>query len=66
MRSEYSHPRDEDVLMVAGGELSGLRATRIRAHLAVCRACRARMEEITVTLTYRNLHFMVAITEGSF
>jgi hypothetical protein len=50
MLSEDFHPRDEELLMTADGELSGRRATRVRAHLASCWDCRARMEEIEDTI----------------
>jgi Putative zinc-finger len=50
MRIEYAHPRDEELLMVADGELSGYRAMRVRVHLAACRDCRARMAEIEDTI----------------
>ncbi len=36
--------------MTADGELSGRRATRVRAHLASCWDCRARMAEIEDTI----------------
>jgi len=36
--------------MTADGELSGRRATRVRAHLASCWDCRARMAEIEGTI----------------
>jgi anti-sigma factor RsiW len=50
MLSEDFHPRDEELLMTADGELSGRRATRVRAHLASCWDCRARMAEIEDTI----------------
>ena len=50
MLSEDFHPRDEELLMTADGELSGHRSTRVRAHLASCWDCRARMEEIEDTI----------------
>jgi hypothetical protein len=50
MLSEDFHPRDEELLMTADGELSGRRATQVRAHLACCWDCRARMAEIEDTI----------------
>ena len=50
MLSEDFHPRDEELLLTADGELSGRRATRVRAHLASCWDCRARMAEIEDTI----------------
>jgi anti-sigma factor RsiW len=50
MQSEDFHPRDEELLMTADGELSCRRATRVRAHLASCWDCRARMAEIEDTI----------------
>jgi hypothetical protein len=50
MESEDLHPRDEELLMAADGELSGRRASRVRAHLAACWDCRARMAEIEDTV----------------
>jgi anti-sigma factor RsiW len=50
MLSEDFHPRDEELLLTADGELSGRRAARVRAHLASCWDCRARMAEIEDTI----------------
>jgi hypothetical protein len=50
MRTEYSHPRDEELLMAADGGLSGRRATRVHAHLAACWDCRALMAEMKDTI----------------
>jgi anti-sigma factor RsiW len=50
MPSEDFHPRDEEFLLTADGELSGRRAPRVRAHLASCWDCRARMAEIEETI----------------
>jgi anti-sigma factor RsiW len=50
MLSEDFHPRDEELLMAADGELSGRRSTRVRAHLASCWDCRVRMAEIEDTI----------------
>jgi hypothetical protein len=50
MLSEDFHPRDEELLMTTDSELSGRRATRIRAHLVSSWDCRARMAEIEDTI----------------
>jgi anti-sigma factor RsiW len=50
MLSEDFHPQDEELLMAADGELSSRRAARVRAHLAACWDCRARMAEIEDTI----------------
>jgi Putative zinc-finger len=46
-----SHISDRDLLMTADGELSRWRTARIRKHLAACRACRTRMDEIEGTIS---------------
>lgn len=43
MLHEQSHPSNEELLLVADGELSAHRAKQVRAHLDACRECRARM-----------------------
>jgi hypothetical protein len=50
MRSEYSHLTDKQLLLAADGELSSRRAAQVRAHLAGCWDCRARMGEIEATI----------------
>jgi anti-sigma factor RsiW len=50
MLSEDFHPGDQELLMAADGELSVRRATGVRAHLARCWDCRARMAEIEGTI----------------
>jgi anti-sigma factor RsiW len=50
MLSEDVHPGEQELLMAADGELSSRRATRVRAHLAACWDCRARMAEIEDTI----------------
>jgi anti-sigma factor RsiW len=50
MLSEDFHPGDQQLLMAADGELPSRRATRVRAHLAACWDCRARMAEIEDTI----------------
>jgi hypothetical protein len=49
MLSQDFHAGDQELLMAADGELSARRATRVRAHLAACWDCRARMAEIEGT-----------------
>ena len=46
MAIEDPHPSDQEVLLYADGEMSSRRAARIRAHLAACWECRARMAEL--------------------
>jgi hypothetical protein len=50
MPSENSHPTDRDLLLTADGELPDRHATRVRAHLATCWNCRARMAQIEETI----------------
>lgn len=51
MPSEISHPTEQELLMVADGELSIRRATQVRVHLATCRECCVRMREIEEQLS---------------
>jgi len=44
------HLSDQEMLLAADGELSTRRATEIRAHLASCWSCRARMAELEGTI----------------
>jgi hypothetical protein len=50
MRNEYTHLTDKQLLLVVDGELSTRRAAQVRAHLAACWDCRARMGEIEATI----------------
>ncbi len=50
MTIEDPHPSDQEMLLVADGESSPRRAAGIRAHLAGCWACRARMAELETTI----------------
>jgi anti-sigma factor RsiW len=50
MLSEDFHPWGEELLMTADAELSRRRAIRVRAHLASCWDCRARMAKIEHTI----------------
>jgi hypothetical protein len=54
MRSEDHssdmHVSDQELLLAADGELAARRAARVRAHLAACWDCRARMAEIEGTI----------------
>jgi anti-sigma factor RsiW len=50
MVHENSHVTDQDLLLAADGELSGRRAAVVRAHLASCWPCRARMAEVEETI----------------
>jgi Putative zinc-finger len=44
------HPTDQELLQAADGELPSRRAAQIRAHLASCWNCRARMAEVEGTI----------------
>ncbi|MGA9355359.1 MAG: hypothetical protein WBV46_16830, partial [Terriglobales bacterium] len=44
------HPSDQDLLLAADGELASRRVGDVRAHLAACWDCRARMAEIEGTI----------------
>src|SRR5271170_5112938 len=50
MRRENFHLSDEELLRAADGELRARRAAQVRAHLATCWGCRARMAEIEETI----------------
>jgi hypothetical protein len=50
MRSEDFHPTDQELLLAADGELPSCRAAQVRAHLAACWGCRARMAETEGTI----------------
>jgi len=50
MPNENVHLSDHELLLSADGELSRHRAAKVRAHLATCWACRARMAEIEGTI----------------
>ncbi|HTZ58187.1 MAG TPA: hypothetical protein VMB49_08835 [Acidobacteriaceae bacterium] len=45
-----SHLSEEDILLVADGELSRKRARQARDHLAACRLCRSRLSELESTI----------------
>lgn len=51
--------RDADLLMLAHGELDRISAFRVRAHVVVCPACRARLRRFEalaglIAVSYRN------------
>jgi hypothetical protein len=50
MTGENVHLSDEELLLCADGELSRHRGAEVRAHLASCWDCRARMAEIEGTI----------------
>ncbi|MGC2332105.1 MAG: zf-HC2 domain-containing protein [Candidatus Acidiferrales bacterium] len=50
MLKEDSHPSDQDLLLSADGELSPRRSAKVRAHLAACWDCRARMADLERTI----------------
>ncbi len=51
MLPENSHIANQELLLVADGELSQRRAAEVRAHLTACWDCRARMAEVERTIT---------------
>ncbi len=61
MPDEDFHLSDQELVLAADGELDVRRAARVRAHLAACWHCRARMAEIEGTIAdfaraYRQSH----------
>jgi hypothetical protein len=50
MQSKQFHLSDQSLLLAADGELPNRRAAQVRAHLAACWDCRARMAEIETTI----------------
>ena len=50
MLNDDLHLSDQEMLLAADGELSTRRAAQVRAHLAACWGCRARMAEIEGTI----------------
>jgi len=50
MRDENIHPSDQDLLLVADGEVPESRAAKVRVHLEACWQCRARMAQIEATI----------------
>jgi hypothetical protein len=50
MQSNKIHLSDQSLLLAADGELPNRRAAQVRAHLAACWDCRARMAEIETTI----------------
>lgn len=51
MLNQDLHLSDQELLLAADGELPARRAAQVRAHLAACWNCRARMAEIEGTIT---------------
>jgi hypothetical protein len=49
MRNETLHLSDQELLLAVDDELSRRQSARVRAHLAACEACRARLSEIEST-----------------
>lgn len=61
MPDQDFHLSDQELVLAADGELDARRATHVRAHLAACWDCRARMAEIEATIAdfaraYRQSH----------
>jgi hypothetical protein len=52
MPNENIHLSDQELLLSADGELSGRCAAEVRAHLATCWDCRARMAEMEGTIVH--------------
>jgi hypothetical protein len=50
MLRETSHLSDQEILLVADGEVSGRRARQARAHLSACWLCRSRLAELEGTI----------------
>jgi hypothetical protein len=50
MQSGDIHLTDQELLLAADGELPARRAAQVRAHLAACWDCRARMTEVERTI----------------
>lgn len=50
MRYEDPHPSDQDLILLADGELSVGQTLQARDHLAACWECRAKMAEIEDTI----------------
>jgi hypothetical protein len=50
MQSQESHLSDQELILVADGELTAPDAGRVEKHLAACWACRARKQEIEATI----------------
>lgn len=50
MRHTNFHVSDQQLLEAADGELSPRKMAQVRAHLAACWSCRARMREIETTI----------------
>ena len=49
-RTDRRHPSDADLIMLSDGEISRCQATDLRAHLASCWSCRARVKELEDTI----------------
>src|SRR5271156_1966645 len=57
MVREPFHLSDEDILLVADGEVSRGRAKQARAHLTACWSCRSRLAELEGTIAdFVSLH----------
>jgi hypothetical protein len=57
MRDKYTHLSDEELLLLADGELSSRRGARVNAHLAGCWDCRARLRQFEETIAdFVDLH----------
>jgi hypothetical protein len=50
MMSAYNHLPDENLLLLADGELTARRATEANAHLSSCWECRARLRQLEETI----------------
>jgi hypothetical protein len=59
MRDDHKHPAQAEILLAIDGELSPRRTAEVEAHLNVCGACRATMDQFrdaasAFDLAYRN------------
>lgn len=50
MKNKNFHPSDQQLLLLADGELSARQADQIRAHLQACWNCRSRMADLEGTI----------------
>jgi hypothetical protein len=50
MRNQEPHISDQDLLLLADGELKSRRSAEVRRHLAACCGCRTRVKEIEGTI----------------
>jgi len=60
MSREYAHLSDEELVLLADGELSSRHAARVNAHLTACWDCRARLRKLEETVAdFVDLHHAI-------